>query len=804
MKENKRKKSFIKRSSERGTITVLVSLIMIPVFVITGLFVDFSRYALGRSQATMVADAYGEAVLSEYDNVLKNLYGLFSVTQSEDGKNALDSLDQEILKAYHPEGDGAKLYDAVETELAYENVDDSSFENTDVLLTQISQFMRYRGIINLMSGENDILGSLASFSHVEEDKKAGEEYQKLAEKCKTTLDSLEKYRDDLKTLMGFPDDIRKLKEKFAGYIKDATDMINDKKEIAGYKYSEIYDHFKPASEGEGNESTQDTSADTEEGATENTLEEDVKKYGDKYLEDYDNVADSCDSILSDYQKVFDSLRTDAGAAETSISELIAKYDEIMKIECSNDMKEGIKSDTEHLGEVKKFAGALNDAAAKILDTNKLGAACSKSKIWLHDRYVQLWFLFDDIFSGKAEEGDVNQSAQNYYDFDVHNDAVADVSSIMVSGTGGFSGSVKSLHDELNTWLKSGSSNSEEDRARGIKDRADEKYNEVSGEDDPSLDDVELRDVPNLDGLVSTSAIGSADGFLRSMSGGLKGVANTFVDDLLLLSYEKSMFTSRMTDVVAAQTDENGKRKMPVSETGYAETPDINYLYGAEIEYLLVGNKSSRKNLNTTRNIIVGTRYAMNFTSTFLISEINDPIKAAASAASAVGTPLAGIIVSALLRAAVAGVETYADWQLLKKGEKTTFMKREFSQLSSDDAIIQEVCGKSAPKEKTKDLELGYDDYTTIMLVFSCMGGNENILNRTSNLITLNVNQAQNEGGGLLTSLDFKMKDTVTAVKSTCRVKMKYIFVSPGLMNSILGTTSSRDNSYTGFSVYRGY
>ena len=74
----------------RGVITVFVTLIMVPIVVFTGTMVDLARLKLYSSLAVVTADGYGEAVLSEYDNVLKEMYGLFSVTQSEDGKKTIE------------------------------------------------------------------------------------------------------------------------------------------------------------------------------------------------------------------------------------------------------------------------------------------------------------------------------------------------------------------------------------------------------------------------------------------------------------------------------------------------------------------------------------------------------------------------------------------------------------------------------------------------------------------------------------------------------------------------------------------
>ena len=93
----------------RGVITVFVTLIMVPIVVFTGTMVDLARLKLYSSLAVVTADGYGEAVLSEYDNVLKEMYGLFSVTQSEDGKKTIEKYAKQAAYAFNPNGDDLSL-----------------------------------------------------------------------------------------------------------------------------------------------------------------------------------------------------------------------------------------------------------------------------------------------------------------------------------------------------------------------------------------------------------------------------------------------------------------------------------------------------------------------------------------------------------------------------------------------------------------------------------------------------------------------------------------------------------------------
>ena len=90
MKKIRKKGKKIKRIGSHGIITVFLTLMMVPVVAISSVMVDVARLNLYSSQAVMAADTYGDAVLSEFDNLLKELYGLFSVTQNKEGLEAVN------------------------------------------------------------------------------------------------------------------------------------------------------------------------------------------------------------------------------------------------------------------------------------------------------------------------------------------------------------------------------------------------------------------------------------------------------------------------------------------------------------------------------------------------------------------------------------------------------------------------------------------------------------------------------------------------------------------------------------------
>ena len=206
---------------------------------------------------------------------------------------------------------------------------------------------------------------------------------------------------------------------------------------------------------------------------------------------------------------------------------------------------------------------------------------------------------------------------------------------------------------------------------------------------------------------------------------------------------------------------------------------------------------------------------MNCISSSTIKEVNDAISlaadgaAAAVAATGIGAaiaPLTRLAVSGALRYAFARIETVGDWKELIERDNVVFLKTELGDLQAADSIASllhiDITGNSKYK-----LGLSYEDYVFILL---CIFTDTNtLMSRTSNLITLNMNQAKHKGGEW-SSLDFKMQDTVTAVKATCKVKADFVVLPDNFAEMFYSGTSTEsqierlENHYFGYSVIRGY
>jgi hypothetical protein len=194
-------------------------------------------------------------------------------------------------------------------------------------------------------------------------------------------------------------------------------------------------------------------------------------------------------------------------------------------------------------------------------------------------------------------------------------------------------------------------------------------------------------------------------------------------------------------------------------------------------------------------------------STYKIKAVNDVIVAIRNELTAIN-PILGIAAAGALRAGFTAIETAADWQKLKDGESVVLLKTELKELSSKDAIAS-LLGITIDSSESDKMALDYNQYLMIMLTF--LTTSDQVIQRTSDLITLNVNTVKNSIGedGTLTNLSFKMDNAYTAVDATCAVHLDMVVMPDGFAKKTLNSgtynevASFEKNTYK-FTVSRGY
>lgn len=843
------------KQGSRGIITVFVTLIMVPVVAITGIMVDVSRLKLYSSQAVMAADAYGDGVLSEFDNLLKELYGLFSVTQNQEGLAAIESLKEQMGLSFNPDGDGQNFsgfmpYKDADVKLSYEKVPGASLSNNNVLMTQISDFMKYRVIQEVLE-EQGIMGTLSGFDNLGTEMDAMKNRKEITDSCSEALGRIDDYYQELKKLAAYPEYLRGRQEAFEKYsakmkeiaesddYKKYVEYLEDKENIDAAK--EKYDQIVGAGsgDGEGDSGDEGESGDgADEGDSEAgemspeelaELEELAEKYVDEesykqslkdQLKDLKSAAENNSGDPIDFDNTEETIRNldkTAKKLEKTLQTLEEQLTELRtQMEgCSEDVREKMEEEIRDLEKITDMADDFKETYRLIEEVHEDTAWNTGNRQLMKDEVPVLNTVMENLLTGNVQPGDIYWKKTvplEWYDFQ---DDKAD-----------FYQRLKEIC-EVETGEK-------KDKKAGDKEK--EKAEEARQKAEDSFKKDEETNARDISAQLASQlgAGGGTGGEVPSLSdyfsGGLSfeslsRAGSGFMDRVLLAFYDFGMFSSRVSGTrpegEAAPAEGDSGEYADYSLTKVKMSKDVNYLYGAELEYLLGGYNSSKSNLNQARNIICGVRLTMNFLSSYTVSEVNDAINtianAAASAVAASGigaaaAPLVRVAVSGALRLAFATMETAADWTNLKKRESVVLLKMEFDDLEGPD-VLKGLLGDSFSKNGTaggsdkKGLSLTYEDYLFVLI---CLQVNSNtLLSRTSNLITLNVNQAKNEGD-TLTTLGFKMADTVTAVKATCKVKSDFAVLPDNILELYLKGTDTEslihtlEGSYFGYSVIRGY
>ena len=909
-------KLFLKRG--KGSISVFVTVIMVPVIFFIGFLVDLTRIKFCGNQAVMAADNYGEAILTDYDNLLKELYGLFALTQNEEGTEALDRLDSYVkeyyMTSFQPNENrisfghlqdftGTRPYEGW---MPYQNavvafeaapVEGATLNDPKIFNTQIGDFMKFRIIQTVGDDMEGIVQAIESVQDMESNIEAVEKRDEITDKAAKVLEAAQDYYVQLEALWQYPDYIQTINSTYAAGMQSIEKLLKEK-----YSYYKAYmdedseaieaalEHRKEieeAEESEGNPESGDGSgtegqpgtgaeSEGEAPAVEPLTEEEERlcKIDDEYEEHLDHSPDSLQAafdlaesalttqierkdvlttsygsgaVVADHNgnkdvtvnfDNFDQKAADLKSAAVTLAnrledleELRGQLDDILQDEnVTKELKEGIAAE---MAELDKLFGGGNDYYSA--DSYKELADHIVSYSGQNSAYkLQAEKMRQSIEDRGEECIDSYPELSKLPDYE----EALDFQQLVYFGTG-----YVTIHDSLQDCFGNASADSKKKEAEKKQDDAADLLGDVGDALDQEGEIAGGRDIPSGGDFAGMGDSGAAGGFdITGMIGSasksfgsntLADTGNRLLTKLYLVQYDFGMFTSRVTNIEDTEdvTEEKsgvGAEENPgaagenetvqLSLTGYPMAPNINYLYQSEIEYLLGGHNSSKENLNEARNKILAFRVVMNYASTYTVKPINSAIESVSSAFAAVPTvgPILKIAVAAALRLAVAGIETYGDWVLLTKGEAVCVLKKEPGDLSVTalpgefaeglNSLLGNIDTKGS---KSGQFELDYEQYCMIMMLF--LTRSEDLSQRSADLITLNVNTVKQQTGsdGELSSLEFKMEDTVTAVDVTCAVQLDMVVMPKGFAKSTVddGTYAAieafEDNTYK-FTVTRGY
>lgn len=813
-------KTFLK--TVKGSITVFVTLILVPTIFFTGFMVDLARLKLYGNQAVMTADNYGETVLSQYDNLLKELYGLFAVTQDEEALKALNNLQGYVSSSFDPTQnniswehfkdvqdylgtntlDGFMPYQNADITLEKEFINESSLSNHAVLDTQIGDFMRFRIAQGLLDDGSDILDTISEVENMENDGKAIDKKLEMDDEVEKLLDYAQDYYKILKEIQAYVDYIDDVNKQY----QVCKDTFKDLEETDAYKN---YQAYVLADEDEMSTAVEKRShnLEDEENAIELTEEEEkLLVIFDNYINDseareekFKTEIESQTGLLeviiaanepinhSNFDKRVDDLKKEAdqiNKAKTKLDTLKQELEQILsKGNITSELKTGIESQLEKVNELFSELTIYTELAEWIAEKDM--PVNQEYKIEMTDLVDCMDEAEKKFLAGEAYADEYKEpiNGGKWYLFE----------SISKYGA---------LYNSLEKCFEGEGDDSNAKSKKKAANTLKKEQQKALEQDEPT----NARDIPEAFhyGMKSSSTgfdiknlISSASDLFRI--NGLKNQANKLLLKLYTVEYDFGMFSSRTTNV--RETEEKA-----VSLTGYEMNRKLNYLYQAELEYLLGGYNSSKDNLNAARNKILAIRAISNYTATYSIKEIDSAIRSISTAAYAIN-PVLGLTVENALRLAVATAETVSDWDSLKDGKKVVLAKMKKEDLTSPDKFA-DLLGMNV-SASGQDKGIDYDMYLKIMLIFFPTA--DQLTERTGNLIELNVNAAQrnlkeNED---LSELQFQLDKAYTAVNASCTVKLGFVVMPDQFAKKVTDSdtyqsiTDFEKNGYK-FTVTRGY
>lgn len=165
------------KQKTKGVISVFLLIIFLPLYMATGLMVDYGRIKMAQATVSMSATQATESVLSYYNELLYEMYGLFALDSRNTDKiqeifeNYLEktllvtNLSEEqisgVVDAFNNSLNDAKIFDGYKFNIDDVSVDHTfSLAQTDITRVQILEHMKYRAPYELVKSKDGFLSKI--------------------------------------------------------------------------------------------------------------------------------------------------------------------------------------------------------------------------------------------------------------------------------------------------------------------------------------------------------------------------------------------------------------------------------------------------------------------------------------------------------------------------------------------------------------------------------------------------------------------------------------------------------------------
>ncbi len=216
----------------KGAVSIFLVIILVPMLTVSSIMVDSSRIKLGKAMAESAGDLTLNTALTNYDSLLKEVYGLFAMSQNEEDLTAnleayfkktimasklsegeAEGFTDEIMASLKsrffedkPDGDFSDFMKVNFSNFQAEKIENSQLSNPSVLKREIVEFMKYRAPISMGLG---FIQSIKSFNNIEKkndvvDRKTKyyDQQSDVMKKCKDLFEDIMKFLDTNKDASG--------------------------------------------------------------------------------------------------------------------------------------------------------------------------------------------------------------------------------------------------------------------------------------------------------------------------------------------------------------------------------------------------------------------------------------------------------------------------------------------------------------------------------------------------------------------------------------------------------------------------
>lgn len=212
---------FYMKRGAKGAISVFLILIFVATYVIAGLLVDGGRYRMARVMAESALDSANESILSYYNQMLYDLYGLFAVDPDSVTKEQIAGVLEDyvshtlqtadvnydeystgltnwLLEGSWQSGEDTRYFDDYDFRIEIKDAGSSvTLASTDYVEDQIVDYMKYRAPIELVTGADSFLGKLGEIVEIKDRLVATKDQISITNSHKDLFESSEQLMKDI-------------------------------------------------------------------------------------------------------------------------------------------------------------------------------------------------------------------------------------------------------------------------------------------------------------------------------------------------------------------------------------------------------------------------------------------------------------------------------------------------------------------------------------------------------------------------------------------------------------------------------